>query len=210
MAEGLILATIAAAPWPYGSAIDVARYTVAAVLLLAVAIWSFGVARAGQRLPWLAAPALALPALALVQAVFGRSVAPIFTLEAAALLAAMAGVLVFWSERARDAGAARRLVLVVLATCVAQALFGAVQWSISPLRIYGQDSPFMMTPFGSYVNHNHFAGLVGMGAVLAAGLAVAHARRRDGLSPADSPAGAGVVSRRRTSRAATRGLVALI
>ena len=184
VAEGLVLATIAAAPWPYGSAIDVARYSVAAVLLLAIAIWAIGLARAGQRLPWLAAPALALPALALVQAALGRSVAPIFTLEAAALLAAMGGVIVFWSERARDAGAARRLVLVVIATCVAQALFGAVQWSISPLRIYGRDSPFMTTPFGSYVNHNHFAGLVGMGAVLAAGLAVAHARRRDGMSPA--------------------------
>ena len=184
MAEGLILITIAAAPWPYGSAIDVARYAVAAVLLLAVAIWAFDLARAGHRLPWLAAPALALPALAVVQAILGRSVARVFTLEAAALLAAMSGVLVFWSERTRDAGAARRLVLVVLATCGAQALFGAVQWSISPSRIYGQETPYITMPFGSYVNHNHFAGLVGMGAVLAAGLAVAYARRRGEMSPA--------------------------
>ena len=212
VAEGLILATIAAAPWPYGSAIDVARYAVAAALLLAVAIWAFGVARAGHRLPWLAAPALALPALALVQVILARSVVRVFTLEAAALLAAMAGVLVFWSERARDAGAARRLVLVVLATCGAQALFGAVQWSISPSRIYGRDSPYVTTPFGSYVNHNHFAGLVGMGAVLAAGLAVAHARRRDAMSPASLASGGaalGLVAAHLASRS-RGGLVALL
>ena len=75
----------------------------------------FGRARAGQPLPWLALPALALPSLALAQAALGLSVARVFTLEAAALLAAMAGVLVFWSERGRDAAAARRLVLAVLA-----------------------------------------------------------------------------------------------
>jgi O-antigen ligase len=182
-AEGLILATIAAAPWPYGSAIDVARYAVAAALLLAVAIWAFGLARSGQRLPWLALPALALPAFAVVQAVFGRSIAPAWTLEAAVLLFAMAGVLTFWGERGRDGNAARRLVFVVLATCMAQALFGAVQSSISPLRIYGEETPYVTAPFGSYVNHNHFAGLVGMGAVLAAGLAVAYARRSGVTSP---------------------------
>ncbi len=212
VAEGLILATIAVAPWPYGSAIDVARYAVAAALLLAVAIWAFGLARAGHRLPWLAAPALALPALALVQATLARSVARVFTLEAAALLAAMAGVLVFWSERARDAGAARRLVLVVLATCGAQALFGAVQWSISPSRIYGQATPYVTTPFGSYVNHNHFAGLVGMGAVLAAGLAVAHARRRNAMSPAALASGGaalGLAAAHLASRS-RGGLVALL
>ena len=212
LAEGLILAAIAAAPWPYGSAIDVARYLLAAVLLLAIAIWAFGLARAGQRLPRLAAPALALPGLALIQVFLGRSVAPVFTLEAAALLAAMALVLVFWSERAGDRTAARRLVLVVLATCGAQALFGAVQWSISPSRIYGQATPYVTTPFGSYVNHNHFAGLVGMGAVLAAGLAVAHARRRDEMSPAALASG-GVALGLAAAHLASRsrgGLIALL
>ena len=212
VAEGLILAAIVAAPWPYGSAIDVARYAVAAVLLLAVAIWAFGLVRARHSLPWLAAPAFALPALALVQAVSNRSVARVFTLEAAALLAAMCGVLVFWSDRARDGAAARRLVLVVLATCGAQAIFGAVQWSISPSRIYGEATPYVTTPFGSYVNHNHFAGLVGMGAVLAAGLAVAHARRRDTMSPAALASGGvalGLVAAHLASRS-RGGLIALL
>ena len=67
--------------------------------------------------------------------------------------------------------------------CGAQAIFGAVQWSRAPDRIYGHASPLMTTPFGSYVNHNHFAGLVGMGVVLSAAMALGHARRRGGLGP---------------------------
>jgi O-antigen ligase len=212
VAEALILATIAAAPWPYGSAIDVARYIVAAVLLLAVAIWAFGLARARRPLPCLAAPAFALPALALVQALLDRSVARVFTVEAAALLAAMCGVLVFWSKRGRDAGAALRLVLVVLATCGAQAIFGAVQWSVDPSRIYGEATPYVTMPFGSYVNHNHFAGLVGMGAVLAAGLAVAHVHRRGEMSPAALASGGaalGLAAAHLASRS-RGGLIALL
>jgi O-antigen ligase len=212
LAEGLILATLVAAPWPYGSAIDLARYAVAGALLLALAVWAGGLARAGQPLPRLAAPALALPALALLQAALGRSVAPGFTVEAAALLAAMTGVIVFWSERGRDARSARRLILVVLVACGAQALFGAAQWSISPSRIYGQATPYVTTPFGSYVNHNHFAGLVGMGAVLAAGVAVAHARARDALSSSALAYG-GVALGLTAAHLASRsrgGLIALI
>jgi O-antigen ligase len=121
-------------------------------------------------------------------------------------------VFLFWSERARDAGPARRLILVVLATCGAQALFGAVQWSISPSRIYGEATPYVTAPFGSYVNHNHFAGLVGMGAVLAAGVAVAHARGRDHMSAAALAYG-GVALGLTAAHLASRsrgGLIALI
>ena len=212
VAEGLILFVIAAAPWPYGSAIDIARYAVAAILLLAVALWALGRAQAGLALPWLAAPTLALSALGLVQVIFNRSIARVFTLEAVVLLAAMGGVLVFWSDRGREAGAARRLVLVVLGTCVAQAIFGAVQWSISPARIYGHTTPYVTTPFGSYVNHNHFAGLVGMGAVLAAGVAVAYARRRSQISPRALVSGGvalGLVAAHLASRS-RGGLIALL
>jgi O-antigen ligase len=70
----------------------------------------------------------------------------------------------------------------VLFACLAQAVFGVVQWSRAPFRIYGEASPFVTTPFGSYVNHNHFAGLLAMGVVLAAALAVGSARRAHGLS----------------------------
>ena len=85
VAEVLILVAIVAAPWPYGCAIDVARYALAAVLLAAVACWAFGVARAR----WRAAAAgrsgagAARPSRS-SRCCSARSVAPVFTVEAAA------------------------------------------------------------------------------------------------------------------------------
>jgi O-antigen ligase len=212
VAEAAILAALVVAPWPYGSAVDVARYALAAVLLASVAGWALAVARGGGALPRLAAPALALPALALLQVLLARSVAPVFTVEAAALLAAMCGVIVFWSERGREAAPALRLIVAVLATGIAQAAFGAAQWSLGPARIYGQVSPFVTAPFGSYVNHNHFAGLVGMAAVLAAGVAVAYARRGGEVPPAlfvSAAAALGLTAAHFASRS-RGGLVALL
>ena len=70
----------------------------------------------------------------------------------------------------------------------------------------------MTAPFGSYVNHNHFAGLVGMGAVLAAGVAVAYAWRGGEMPPALLASGAaalGLTAAHFASRS-RGGLVALL
>ena len=182
-AEAVLLVALAAAPWFYGGAPDVARYALAAVLLLAAATAFAARAAGGAGLPALLPVAALFPAFALLQAATGISVAPIASGEAALLLAAMLAVAVFWSDRAQGRAAALRAVVAVLATCAAQAAFGAVQWSRAPDRIYGEASPYVTSPFGSYVNHNHFAGLVGMGVVLAVALAVGYARRAGGLSP---------------------------
>jgi O-antigen ligase len=183
-AEALLLGAVVVAPWAYGGAPDTARYALAALLLFACALWETGRALAGRGLPALALAAAGLPLLALFQAVSGTSAARVWTLEALLLLVAMMGVMVFWSERARDRAALVRVAGAVLLSCTAQAIFGAVQWSRAPDRVYGQSSPIVTTPFGSYVNHNHFAGLVGTGVVLSAAMALGHARRDGGLSPA--------------------------
>jgi O-antigen ligase len=182
-AEALLLLAIVLAPWPYGGAADPARYGLAALVLLAGALFAAGRALAGEGVPLIALPAAALPALGLVQMAFGASAAPAWTAEAVLVLAAMMAALVFWSERARDRAAAQRLAGAVLAVCLAEAVFGAVQWSIAPDRIYGQATPIVTTPFGSYVNHNHFAGLLEMGIVLAASMALGLARSRGGATP---------------------------
>jgi O-antigen ligase len=181
-AEVLLLLSVLAAPWAYGGAPDLARYVLAAALLLAVAGWMAGRAVGGRGLPALAPAAAGLAALALLQALAGISVAPVWTLEALLVLAAMAGVVVYWTERARHHGAMTRAAAAVLLACAAQAIFGAVQWSRGSDRLYGQASPYMTTPFGSYVNHNHFAGLVGMGVVLSAAMALGLAQRSGGLT----------------------------
>ncbi len=182
-AEALLLLSLLAAPWAYGGAPDVARYTLVAVLLFALALWVAGRATLGRGLPALAPAAAGLSVLALAQALTGISVAPVWTLEALLVCGAMAGVAVFWTERARHHGAMTRAAAAVLLACAAQAVFGAVQWSRGSDRLYGQASPFMTTPFGSYVNHNHFAGLVGMGVVLSSAMALGYARRSDGPTP---------------------------
>ena len=182
-AEALLLLAIVLGPWPYGSAADPARYGLAALVLFAVALFALGRAIAAEGLPWLTLPAAALPALALVQMTVGASTAPEWTAEAGLVLAAMLAALVFWSDRARDRAAAVRLAGAVLAVCAAEAVFGAVQWSLAPDRVYGHATASVTTPFGSYVNHNHFAGLLEMGIVLAAAMTLGLARLRGGATP---------------------------
>lgn len=182
-AEGLLLLAIVLAPWPYGGAADPARYALTAVVLIAVALFALGRALAGEGLPFIVLPAAALPALGLAQIAVGASAARSWTGEAVLVLAAMTAALVFWSERARDRAASVRLAGVVLGICAAEAVFGAVQWSFAPDRIYGETTPIVTTPFGSYVNHNHFAGLVEMGIVLAASMALGLSRLRGGATP---------------------------
>ena len=183
-AEALLLFAVLVAPWPYGGAADPARYALAALVLGATALFALARALAGEGLPRLALPAAALTALGLFQMVVGASAAPVWTAEAVLVLAAMSSAVVFWSERARDRAAAVRLAAAVLVVCAAEAAFGAVQWSLAPDRIYGQATPIVTTPFGSYVNHNHFAGLVEMGIVLAAAMALGLSRLRGGATPA--------------------------
>lgn len=182
VAEAVLLAAIVAAPWPFGGAPDPARYALCAAALGACALAALVQREIPIRTLRLAQAASLLPAWGLVQASLGRGAGWPASLEAALVLAAMLAVLVYWSRRGRDPRAADRLLTAVLAVSAAQAVFGVVQSGLSPGRVYGRASELVTAPFGSFVNHNHFAGLLEMGAVLAAGLAAARARR-DGATP---------------------------
>jgi tetratricopeptide (TPR) repeat protein len=211
LAEALFLLCLVAAPWPYGSSLDVARYALAAVLFVAAGLWALAQARGGRGLPFLAPPAAGLPLLALLQIAWGGSAARFWTAEAFLLLAAMLLTTCFWSERSRHHAGANHLAWTVLALCAAQSVFGAVQWSRGPDQIYGRLSPIVTTPFGSYVNHNHFAGLVAMGTLVAVGLVLGRVREGRGLTPATAGLG-GLALALVASQAASRsrgGLLAL-
>ncbi len=185
LVETLLLAALALAPWAYGGAPEPARYALASFLLAALALWAAGLAHRRAAFPGLTWRAASLPLWALLQALLGLSVAPWSSLDAALLFGAWLGVTVFWSERVRaHHGAARRLAATVLASALAQGVFGAVQQAFTPGRIYGAGTPLVTMPFGSYVNHNHFAGFLGMATLLAAGLAWGHARRAGEPTPA--------------------------
>jgi len=181
VAEAVLLAVLLAAPWPFGGAPDVARYALCAAALGACALAVFAQKEIAAHALRLGQAAALLPAWGLVQAAFGRGAGPTASVEAVLVLTATLSVLVFWSRRGQDPRAADRLLAVVLLSAGAQAVFGVVQSGLHPQQVYGRASPIVTAPFGSFVNHNHFAGLVEMGAVLAAGLAAARARR-DGAS----------------------------
>jgi O-antigen ligase len=210
-AEAMLLVAIVVAPWPYGSAPDAARYALVAWLLLAVALWAAAVAARRSGLPRTVPALLALPAFGLVQILLGRSIAPVWTAEGVLVLTALIGVALVWSERGRDRGAAWRLAATVLAACSVQAVFAVVQSQAHPGEIYGHRNDIVTMPYGSYVDHNHFAGLVEMAVVLAAAMALGHAARRGTPTPASLALGGlslGLAAAHLASRS-RGGLVAL-
>ena len=183
LAEALLGLALFSGPWLLGGAPDPARYALTAAVALATALALAARAWARQAPPSLLRPALGLPAVAVLQLLLGRSVAPAWTAEALLMLLAFLGAAAAWGARAADRLPALRLAALVVVTCLAQALFGAWQASRGTPTVYGLGSEAVTTPYGSYVNHNHFAGLVGMGALLAVGLALGLARRAGGPSP---------------------------
>ncbi len=182
--EGLFVGAVALAPWVYGSVEDSVRYSLCAVLVLSSGLFLWPELR-GERLPRVAAIGLALPALGLLLVATGRSIAPFLTVEASAVGAAMA--LSWMSIHSRAASTSThsspRLALSLLAVCASESAFAAFQWSSDRASLFGQRSGLQTMPFGSYVNHNNFAGLVSLGVPLAVAMAIGDVRRSGKLTP---------------------------
>jgi len=142
------------------------------------------------------------------------SLDPRSTLAATALAAACA--IVFWTlaQAARDEARARVLRLVLLAAGAALAAFGLVQrlWRYDPQAIYWSfQLPDIATPFGPYVNRNHFAGAMELVGFTAAGsvlAALASGRRAAAVAPGAVAGLALVALVATTSRGAMLGLAA--
>jgi len=168
---------IVVTPWWYGGADDSVRYGLAAVLLLsAAAVWG----RFGSDSTVLA-PALSLLAWPLLQILLGAARVPV--LESLLVLAAGLSTLLVWSVAARDESEAERLTAAILVAALAQAAFGVVQAQVSPHTLYGRDDPGVRSPFGSFHNHNHFAGLMEMAILLTLGLAFGRTKRTRAIDP---------------------------
>jgi O-antigen ligase len=176
----LVTAILVAAPWYYGAYPDFARYGVAALVLFAAGLWLWARPPVESRL---VVPVLCLGAWAFVQAARGIGGSPIATLESGLVLAGDLAVIIVFATLACEKGMAMRLAVVVIALCGAQTAFGIVQHSLDPVRLYGSTSEYIASPYGSYHNHNHFAGLIEMGALLAAGLALGRAKKAETIDP---------------------------
>lgn len=182
--EGLLLAALVVAPWLYGSVEDTVRYSLCAVLLISSGLCLWPDLRR-QHLPRGVGIAMLFPAVALLQVVLRQTMAPILTLEAA--LVGFALAMVWVSVDARTASSStntsKRLAFALLLVCVSESAFAAVQWSTDRAALFGERSGLQTMPFGSYVNHNNFAGLVSLGVPLAVAMAVGDLRRSGKLSP---------------------------
>jgi hypothetical protein len=182
--EGLLLAALVTAPWLYGSVEDRIRYSLCVVLLVAagLCLWP----DLGQRqLPRGVGIALAFPALGLAQVVLRQSVAPILTIEASLIAFTMAMV---WASIDARAGStsthtSRRISYALLLVCGSESVFAAIQWSIDRQSLFGHKGEFQTMPFGSYVNHNNFAGLVSLGVPVAIAMAIGDLRHSGKLTP---------------------------
>lgn len=182
--EGLLLAALLVAPWLYGSVEDTVRYSLCAVLLISSALCFWPDLRR-QQLPRGVAIATLFPLIALLQVVLRQTAAPVLTIEAAMVGFALAIVWASVDARAgaRSTNTSRRLAPALLFLCVAESIFAAVQWSADRAALFGQRGDLQTMPFGSYVNHNNFAGLVSLGVPLAVAMAVGDLRRSGKLSP---------------------------
>lgn len=182
--EGLLLAALVGAPWFYGCVEDSARYALCAVLLVAAGLGLWPDLRE-RRIPRGIGLALAFPAIALIQIVSRQSVAPFLTLEASIVGFSMALVWAAVDARAAwlSTNTGRRLSLALLVVCASEAAFAAFQWSTDRTMLFGQRSGLQTMPFGSYVNHNNFAGLVSLSVPLAIAMAIGDLRRSGKLTP---------------------------
>jgi O-antigen ligase len=178
--EAFHLGVLALAPWWYGGYPDPARYGSAALLLAVTAAWLWRHPAIERRV---ALPVLALGTWPIAQILFGVTSSAVLAIESAIVLSASLAVFAFWATEARQESAARRLAVTVVSVCLLQATFGIVQHAANPQALYGTVLPFLTSPFGSYHNHSHFAGLVEMGALLAVGLALGRARRLGEVDP---------------------------
>lgn len=182
--EALFVVALLVAPWIYGAVEDRVRYAMCVVLLAATSLFLW------PDILQLAIPrglrvAMAFPVFAAAQVALGQTVAPILSFEAALVGFVMALV---WASIDARAGStstntSRRLSLGLLLVCLSESAFAAFQWSTDRTILFGQKSEFQTMPFGSYVNHNNFAGLVSLGVPLSVAMAIGDLRRSGKLTP---------------------------
>jgi hypothetical protein len=113
--------------------------------------------------------------------VHGISVDPAATARGLALFVAF-GLLVLGLANSLSHGGGNRLVWIITWLGLVLAVTGIVQKALSPGVIYGFWTPLMTaTPFGPFVNRNHFAGWMLMAIPLAVGYFCARFSRGIGV-----------------------------
>ena len=177
----LLVLTLFAAPFPYGSVYTWAWTSLTVMMLLVVALWMLGSLRAGTlRLGFspLYLPMLLFVALVLAQLAFHLTLTPLDT-KTSLLQIAMYFVLffvviqLFWDSPEK---AWRRVGFAVLVFGFLFSFLAILQFLWNPARIVwlGRD---VGSPFGPYIDRDHYAGLMEMIGPFAAGYVLSRPRR---------------------------------
>ena len=163
-----LVALLCAAPLAFGAVQVWAWSTLVVVLVLLLFCWAIGCAR--QRaltIRWfpLYTPALMFLSLCVLQYLGGFSLDKVATREA--LIKLVADLLLFFLAGQLFAAASpkvwRGFALAVTIYAFALSVFAIVQFFSSPDLLYWSIKPrWGGAVFGSYVNHNHYAGLMEM------------------------------------------------
>ncbi len=171
IARVLLIATICGAPWAFGAVQPWAWGTLMVLSLLTLVLWAVGCAHRGVlKITWspLYWPFLAFLILAVLQLFAGLSSDHVATREAVLKIVTnlafffLAGQLL--NAQPENGRALEWLGLIVTLLAFALCILGLVQMSRGWGRevIYWTYSRNGTQPFGPYVNHNNYAGLMEM------------------------------------------------
>jgi O-antigen ligase len=170
LARVLLIATICAAPWAFGAVQSWAWGTLMVLALLTLVLWAGGCAHCGVlKITWspLYWPFLAFLILALVQLLAGLNADHVATREAVLKIVTnlvfffLAGQLL--NAQPENGRALEWFGLIATLLAFALCLLGLAQmfWGVNPRVIYWTFA-VRGEPFGPYVNHNNYAGLMEM------------------------------------------------
>jgi O-antigen ligase len=170
-ARVLLVATICGAPWAFGAVDPWAWGALIVMSLLILILWAVGCAHRGVlKISWspLYLPFLAFLILALVQYLAGLNADHVATREAVLKIVTnlvfffLAGQLL--NAQPENGRALEWLGLIAALLAIALSILGLAQmfWGANPQIIYWTYPVAVGSPFGPYVNHNDYAGLMEM------------------------------------------------
>ena len=165
--RGLLFAVLFAAPMAFGAVQPWAWGLVTATVCASLLLWAAGSLQAGaSRILWspFYLPALVLTALSIFQMAAGLSLDRISTREATLKLVTCLSIF-FVAQQLFSAASSRvwrRTALAVSAFSFLLSVFAIAQSFVSPGMVYGIFQSSSNAPFGPYINHTNYAGLMAM------------------------------------------------
>jgi len=169
MARIVLLAGLVAAPWAYGAVLPWGWAGLAILAFVVLVFWALGCVQRGVlKVMWspLYSPFLGFLLLAVVQFWGGFTYDHVATRESVVKIATdlalffLAGQLL--NTQPENTRSLRWLGLSAIVLALSISALALVQFFTSPGAIYWRVTPPIGWPFGPYVNHNHYGGLMEM------------------------------------------------